>query len=301
MIVQLPEGWTADGWHFWEDYADEGEFPEDHPGLWHVTTAIRGVTERGQLLSRAQLQQDARLVGGLGGGIWNQAPDKVSMTTRPEYALQLWRMMSLAALAANNRIPAWRVLWEVSSASSWADILEEVAVHWEMLDTAEQEELDINEQHFRQALVNLWGGGRPGDPTFQRDGAPRTQGHARARARVLEAQHPTGEAKYNLLQDFEQLEVDLASLVPERDDEAFHLSTGFTAPWSAWRAVDPRSVRVLRLAARKDARTDPVPTENELRMDPKDVRIIGVESYRGLVQLIEADKRLHLGRVNRRR
>ena len=285
--------WSRDGWTFWEPYADDHEGDWDHPGLWHVTTGARGVARAGRLFSRREIRAAKMYVTGLGGGRHGDiAPDKVSVTTRPDAALRLWRMISLAALAAQNKAPAWYVAWETMQTAGWDDAIEaaNTAIEWRLDGNASdrgglQREFELNRLKGRMADY-YWGGT-----------TPTTKAEARKLAAKMEKLWKSPTDKYAMLCGIETITTEMVhNVADEADAEQLPAPVGFTVPWHQFAHIDPRSVRVLRLEARVGAWTDPVPQEAELRFKPGDIRVVGVETMRGLVKLSEAPQRLRLGR-----
>lgn len=111
-----------------------------------------------------------------------------------------------------------------------------------------------------------------------------------------------GESRFHLVQAVELCAhtlYDVIAAVEEGFAVDFPGPVGFMNQ-RGWHAVNPRRVRVLRLAAREEARPDYEPREFELRFKPEDVVVLGVESLGGLVRLTEASKRLRFGRPNMR-
>jgi len=295
-----------------EPYLDMDADPRDFSGIWHVTTDIGGVAHTGRLLSRRELRARPGVPppAGLGGGVLDVAPDAVSTVTRPEDALRILRAMQRAALAAHDRIPAWRAAWETMQDSHWSDLLFEakqvlegiLGWEWGRAD-AEQDE---DARAFREALAEVeacldevWGGSWPKD-----------ERQARAKAEKMDrrwcrAAAPLGQSRFDLILAVEacahQLWEAMANLPQMEDDEILQQLTavGFTTD-KGWTRIDPRKIRVLRLAARVDAKPAYEPHEAELRFKPEDLVVLGVESIRGLVKLAEAPSRLRFNRRSRR-
>ncbi len=286
-----PAGWTTDGWPFFEDYADDWDEPWNHPGIWHVTTAAEEVAQDGRLLSRRELAAKGITTAGLGGGTANVASSKISVTTNPHAAQRVYRTMQIAALAAQNRLPAWRVAAEALKSSRVEDLLYEVAERDTYLWEAQGDRED-DAARLRDDLANLLDVGT--------EDAVATPQELRAAANALERTFYNGEAKYGLLQSIEAIGTEAHQYVIESNESAV-APVGFTESWSKWAKVNPRNIRLLRLTACPGARVRIEPSESELRFDPKDLRVVGVESLKGLTNLTEAPKKLRLRNPARRR
>jgi len=282
--------WSTDGWTFYEPYADYGDEPWMHTGLWHVTTAARAVTRDGRLKSRAELRAAGIRAPGLGGGPRDVAPDLVSATTQPENAQLIYRALLTAALAAANRLPAWRVAAEALAFSNFDALYDEHVYVMEAYgDEADETDREVQRQlHDLRTLLCL--------PPPTHVGELPTQREVRAAAACLERRHGTGEAKYRLIDQIEDFGQYLSQTMA---GEHLRAPVGFTAPWRVWAQTDPRSIRVLRLAGRVGAWTEAEPSEQELRFRPQDLRVVGVENMWGLVPLARASQ-LRLGARNRR-
>ena len=283
--MRLPRGWSADGWTFWEPFADEGAEPRDYSGIWHVTTAASAVRRAGRLLSRRELHAARIRHVGLGGGPLDLAPDRVSVVVRPEAAERLVRAMSLAALAARNRIPAWIVAREAVNFSGWYDYAGEAGTRvWDYEEKVAEYDAHVTSLHRRLIPDYGWTDTTEGDP----DEIEVAWSTPDARA-ALEKAHSTGYAKYMLIRDIEDVAIIFRQFAigdagPAEDLILRETSpVTFTEPWERWKNVDPRDIRALRLAVRKEADVDPFPAEGELRFLPKDVRVLGAESWTGLV------------------
>jgi hypothetical protein len=290
-----PAGWTTDGWTFFEDYANDGDEPYDHPGIWHVTTAAEEVARDGRLLSRRELAAKGITTGGLGGGAKNVASDKISATTNPHAAQRVYRTMQIAALAAQNRLPAWRVATEALTSSDLTNLLYEYDNNAEAHGYYDDDPDDPAAHEYLRLLAEILGVGTRADLA--------TPVQIRMAADALEARYPDGAAKYGLFQAVEQVGADLHYHVVNEYDEhpGTNAPVGFTEPWAKWAKVNPRNIRLLRLAACPGARVDIEPSENELRFDPEDLRVVGVESLKGLTNLADAPRKLRLRNPTRKR
>jgi hypothetical protein len=104
------------------EWVIEDQDPEN-VGLFHVTTALPAVLAHGGLMSRRQLRAAGWKGAGLGGGLLDEAPDRVSvgiLRGRAEVLLGTTRMMALAVHGRITPAAAFSVLQQASDHPLWA-------------------------------------------------------------------------------------------------------------------------------------------------------------------------------------
>ena len=123
------------------ELAVDREDPDrDQPGtgLYHVTTNLPAVLAEGRLRSRRELRAAGRQGAGLGGGILDQAPDRVSVGLTLDGALRVLRGTRMMARAVHGQISAAEALEAMKTFSSSSTDMLDRAAEW-MLD---QEDTD---------------------------------------------------------------------------------------------------------------------------------------------------------------
>ena len=248
-VGKIPAGFTTSPWPFVQgtSLVGEEEDPARCDGLYHVTTNLPAVLEEGRLLARSQLKAPS---AGLGGGLRNQAPDRVSVAVQFDQARRIQKAIVTMARAVHGQIGAEEALAQMKEASAPA--------------------LDA----FDRALEFLYDGDEDHPAAKAVEAA--LVGAARD-ARVAES----GFTLYDALRRYEQI---LAEAVTDwryegwiNEDELVCGSTvGFTEPAVRFRRVRPENVGLLRLAARKGVEPELVPDECELRFRSADLAIVGV-------------------------
>jgi hypothetical protein len=94
-------------------------------------------------------------------------------------------------------------------------------------------------------------------------------------AQLLNRKIKTGEDKYEFFQELERALLDDNN--PEDDNsDYFHPqdAIGFTAGYEFMVRIDPRQIGIIQCVLRKDAQTQHVPEELEIRARPEDVAIV---------------------------
>lgn len=142
-VGELPLGFSNDARNFGlADYIDDS----DETGMWHVTTAKDKVLAEG-LKSRRQTG-----LKGLGGGVGDQSPDKVSVTFSYAQASAIAERLETAALCATNQISLSDVIdqFSVSDDSPYfvAQSLQAPSQTWEDWDAFDEW---VNQEYAGQA------------------------------------------------------------------------------------------------------------------------------------------------------
>jgi hypothetical protein len=331
-LEHLPKGWVAHpsqleeaGWPGEPDpyYAWLPEPEDEGSGFWHVTTRLGQVHESGGLRPSKEVGR-----AGLGGGSYNVAPNRVSVTVTEGRARMLQRVLQLAVLAARDEIAASELAWELMEAYRplrwWGDgtadlegvrlsylhnLLHDQRIPADILDDLSRQISDQAGQERAGELlkdtsplyedeVEGWHDlgetyeeigetieGYLDDPAWPRHALDTFIGNVEGNSwvpmrdivegRIHEADEALrlaerdgwsrGHLLYEMVRVIDRDLGDLASLAK--------MGLGITTPWSVMRELQPEGVRIVRVAARSDARVDPVPQEHELRFYPEDLAL----------------------------
>jgi hypothetical protein len=280
--ANVPPGYTLDPAPWLEKYRGDDDGPGDVDGLYHVTTRSTRVREAGALRSRGELRS-AGIVG-LGGGYKNEAPDAVSFVWQLERARWLAGAMRVAALAARDEISAVAV---VRAVFAWADYPNgEPWGPW--IDSLWEDQLTEGELEtaLRPHAENLFGEIITGDLGLSLGYAAQDWGDLYSTAGIadwlarnastIEENHPSGRAKYRLLQQIELALTEWAERhVFDWNDLYCVPLVGFTAEHARFKETLPSEIAIVQAAVRIGAREqDLVPRECELRFLPRDVVIV---------------------------
>jgi len=222
-------------------------------GLFHVTTNLPAVLAEGRLRSRRELQAANVASAGLGGGVANEAADKVSVGVTRDGALRVLKAVQLMADAVHGKIDSERALVAMNEVLEPSLHILNYAAEW-----MEEGELDSREYGAASDYVE------------------RQYELAQAVADAV-----PGPSLYNALQDYEGLITEtivdwVREMYVELDEAQCALPVGFTEPSHKFARVQPENVGLLQLAARKTARPEDVPGECELRFNSDDLVIVGV-------------------------
>ena len=223
-------------------------------GLYHVTTNLPAVLAVGRLRSRRELRAAGRQGAGLGGGILDQAPDRVSVGLTLDGALRVLRGTRMMARAVHGQISAAEALEAMKTFSSSSTDMLDRAAEW-MLD---QEDTD--------------------DPAYL-DAKSYEDDLVRAGREVLAS--PPGPDLYSALKRWEMVVAEAEAAWIEAghisdDERTCGTTIGFTEPAHRFERIRPENVGLLRLAGRKEVWPDPIPSECELRFRPEDLTLVGV-------------------------
>lgn len=224
------------------DYAPEGAEEEDWVnGFYHVTSNLPGVLQSGELKSRSQLDNPI----GLGGGGANVAPNKVSVTHSYQKAVDLAEAMRFAASVAHGQAKPSVILWDFMQAHAAAD--------------------DIDEYAAPNLYRALLGYGVPGNLIGMEpdDGLEEW----------LDANIQGGQAQYEFMQAVDEALLMDAEQLQEGGSEPGSYA-GFTMPYEVFSQIDPANIGIVEVMVRRDAKSEHVPGEMELRFDPQDVMLL---------------------------
>jgi hypothetical protein len=187
---------------------------------------------------------------GLGGGFWNEAPDRVSVTVDRDGALRTLRGIIAMTGAAQGRMSGHELLETLQSISQRAlQMLDDTA---DYLD--EDEGTSPLAEAYRREIAVL-----------ERDVKRATRGAAMYDAGTRYETHLA-----NTLNDWM-----LGGHISE-DDLVCGWTVGFTEKSQAFVQISIENLGIVRVAARREARPDIVAGECELRFKPEDLQIAGV-------------------------
>lgn len=219
-------------------------------GFYHVTTNLPAVLADGRLRSRRELRAAGRQGAGLGGGIRDQASDRVSVGLTLDGALRVLQATRTMAEAVHGQIEAEAALARLKRENQrMLDLVyDEIDARWD--DAPDDEEAEGNWSEWAHGEL--------------KDGEERAMRAA------------PGPALYEALRTWEGRLADIASQVSWIDDESCAYVVGFTEPASKFARVRPEAVGLVQLAARKGAGSEQIPVECELRFRPEDLVLVGV-------------------------
>lgn len=259
-MLKVPRGFTTSPLYFVREHVLGLTLDPDSTGragagagLFHVTTNLPAVLAEGRLRSRRELQAAKIASAGLGGGVANEAVDKVSVGVTRDGALRVLKAVQLMADAVHGRIDGERALAAMNEALAPSLFVLNHAAEWmgdAELDSPEYGALyDYEERQYELAQA-------------VRDAVP-------------------GPSLYDALQEYEGLVMEtlvdwVREMYVEMDDTVCALPVGFTEPSHKFARVLPENVGLLQLAARKTADPHPIPGECELRFNSDDLVIVGV-------------------------
>jgi len=218
-------------------------------GFYHVTTNLPAVLAEGRLRSRRELRAAGRQGAGLGGGLRDEAPDRVSVGLTLDGALRVLRATRMMAQAVHGQIgaeEAFRILKRESEGT--------LSLVYDEIDARSDDEPDDPEAGDNWSS---WADGKLKD----------------AEANVKRT--PSGPALYEALRTWENRLADISSQINWIDDHPCSYTVGFTEPASKFARVRPEAVGLVQLAARKGAGSEQIPSECELRFRPEDLALVG--------------------------
>ena len=227
-------------------------------GFYHVTTNLPAVLAEGRLRSRLELRAAGKQGAGLGGGLRDEAPDRVSVGLTLDGALRVLRGTRMMARAVHGQIEAREAFAQMQSLSEGALDMMDRAVEW-MVDTDDPDEDSRANKPLRAAR--------------EYEHELNQLSHDALRA-------TPGYDLYDALWRYEQ---HLANTLGEwtgegwveLDEQMCGTTVGFTEPASKFARVRPEAVGLVQLAARKGAGSEQIPAECELRFRPEDLALVG--------------------------
>ena len=233
---------------------DETGKTQPGTGLYHVTTNLPAVLAEGRLRSRRELRAAGRQGAGLGGGLRDEASDRVSVGLTLDGALRVLRATRMMAQAVHGQIEAEEAFARMQSFSESALDLLDRAVEW-MVDV----ELDQDEPTFRAARSYEDELNRLAEDVFRATPGP------------------------DLYDALRRYETHVANTLGEwtgegwleLDEQMCGTTVGFTEPAHRFERVRPEAVGLVQLAARKGAGSEQIPSECELRFRPEDLALVG--------------------------
>ena len=239
------------------ELAVDREDPDrDQPriGLFHVTTNLPAVLAEGRLRSRRELRAAGRQGAGLGGGLHDDASDRVSVGIKLDGALRVLRATRMMAQAVHGQIEAKEAFASMQSFSKSALDLLDRTVEW-MVDVEDEDEETFRAARSYEDELN------------------------RLTADALRA--TPGPDLYDALRRYE---THLANTLSEWtgegwvewDEQMCGTTVGFTEPAHRFERVRPEAVGLVQLAALGMAWPDQIPEECELRFRPEDLALVGV-------------------------
>lgn len=222
-----------------EDFTPEGEdLDEWVTGFYHVTSNLPAVLNAGELKSRRQLGDKAI---GLGGGGANMAPDKVSVTHNYNKARELVDMMRFAADVVHGKVSPSQVL--SSMMDQYGD--------FEFFEGTKTYDA-LRWQGIPKKLL--------------RDGSDQDIDQ------YLDSNISLGKDAYEFMQDLDE------ALMMDHEEEGADHYSGFTLPYEQFVKINPDNIGIVQVVVRKDAQSEHVPGELELRFDPDDVMLLQDQS-----------------------
>jgi len=223
-------------------------------GFYHVTTNLPAVLAEGRLRSRRELRAAGRQGAGLGGGLRDEAPDRVSVGLTLDGALRVLRGTRMMAEAVHGQIDARAAFAAMQDLSGSALDLLDRAVEW-MVDVEDEDEETFRAvRSYEDELNQLTADALRATPgPYLYDALRRYETHL---ANTLGEW--TGEGWVEL------------------DEQMCGTTVGFTEPASKFARVRPEAVGLVQLAARKGAGSEQIPGECELRFRPEDLALVGV-------------------------
>ena len=239
------------------ELAVDREDPDRDPpriGLFHVTTNLPAVLAEGRLRSRRELRAAGRQGAGLGGGLHDDASDRVSVGIKLDGALRVLRATRMMAQAVHGQIEAKEAFARMQSFSKSALDLLDRTVEW-MVDVEDEDEKTFRAARSYEDELN------------------------RLTADALRA--TPGPDLYDALRRYE---THLANTLSEWtgegwvewDEQMCGTTVGFTEPAHRFERVRPEAVGLVQLAALGMAWPDQIPEECELRFRPEDLALVGV-------------------------
>jgi hypothetical protein len=223
-------------------------------GLYHVTTNLPAVLAEGRLRSRRELRAAGRQGAGLGGGLRDEAPDRVSVGLTLDGALRVLRATRMMAQAVHGQIEAEEAFARMQSFSESALDLLDRAVEW-MVDVEDEDEKTFRAARSYEDELN-----RLAEDVFRATPGP------------------------DLYDALRRYETHVANTLGEwtgegwleLDEQMCGTTVGFTEPAHRFERVRPEAVGLVQLAGRKGAGSEQIPSECELRFRPEDLALDGV-------------------------
>lgn len=219
--------------------------PDDTPdeydkhNLYHVTTNLPAVVRDMQLKSRAELGGNHV---GLGGGIENEAPNKISLTYNWEKAKSIYNDILYVSKIINGNVLASDIYNRLSAYNSNSD--------FESLN------------HFDEVLMDL---GVPKKVLFEaEDQIPL----------ILNKRVKTPHQRYEMFQALERALIEDSKLDQSDDTVWTTPTTGFTMGFMSMKALNPANVAIIQVVVRKNANIEHVNDEMEVRVSSSDVSIV---------------------------
>ena len=258
MLSPTPRGFTSSPLGFvrgyvLEEVVDPGGAGRADPGtgLYHVTTNLPAVLADGRLRSRQDLRVAGRQGAGLGGGLRDEANDRVSVGVKLDRAIRTLQAVKAMARAVHGRCTPDMALMALMAANETPLKIVYEEVQAQAADARPKDYED-------------------GDPWFE----VVKQDMRDAESAVRRAK--TGPELYDALSRWERR---LGSFVDEvgwAGDVHCSSVIGFTEPAERFLRVQPGLVGLVKIAARRSASADAVAGECELRFRPEDTALVGV-------------------------
>jgi len=222
-------------------------------GFFHVTTNLPAVLAEGRLRSRKELRTAGVHGAGLGGGIRDEAANRISVGLTLDGAMRVMEAMRLMADAVHGRIDSEAALAALNTSLAPAFDLIDTAAAWLSEEESGWEENRAVERYDEEMATLI--------------------------KRVLAAS--PGPELYDALVRYERhIAHTLAGWEAESyldaSESPCSQPVGFTEPAHKFERVVPENIGLLQLAARRGANVDLVPGECEVRFRPEDLVIVGV-------------------------
>lgn len=248
-ISNVPKGYTQSPYSFVRGMVLETEIDPDErgradqreSGIFHVTTNLPAVLKTGRLMSRRQLRGTNQQSYGLGGGFLDESPETISTTISWSNTLRVYKAMHLMAMVVHEEISPKDALIEFHKNEYRAmDAIENIINDYIVDELTEKsDQIDNNIDRLTQAILNS----------------------------------KNGPDTYEAIRKYEEF---INSTISNEgvEDDYTKITVSFTVAAEKFMKVKKERIGILRLAARKGARTEMVYTEKELRFKPSDLVIL---------------------------
>jgi hypothetical protein len=210
---------------------------EEKKNVYHVTTNLAGVRQTEGLKSRSQLGQGTT---GLGGGGKNESPYLVSTTYSYQKAREIYDALHYMCGIISNEVSASDILGSVGGMVY--DFWQDSQIRGVLLNYISRKEMRRAEK-----------------ADFDIDAA-------------LDSRITTPEDKYKFYNDLEDAVV--RSEAEEVEPDSHTQRVGFTVDFETMKNIKCDQIAILQLAVRRDAESEYVHQEQELRFHPEDLRVI---------------------------
>lgn len=218
-------------------FIDKEEIPEDYEpdNVYHVTTNLKGVLQQGKLLPRSILG-----IEGLGG---KEASNKISATYSFQRALEIYEQMKYVMMIVKGQVLAYDI-WDNFAKDNYTNSFFNSAD--EIFEDG-QKVHDALSNYLPEKIIEDW--------------------NEEKVKKILNTKIRTPKQKYEFFQQLENAFLDI-------DYHKIMNVVGFTSTFENMNKIDHSQIAIIQLAIKKDAKSQHVPEELELRLNPNDVAVI---------------------------